>query len=148
MASARDWQRQMLRGGGLVVPAFTREQHTLIGKPPQVSRINEWREKLSDAEVRDFENYPLAHTLLARMGYQPHFAKPPRLSTLYVLGLYCHEFIHYVLHRLRHRRMEQRVVNVHRTSARERPLESVSLHQSEFSDSVELGRPNAFATNR
>lgn len=103
----------MRRGGGLVLPGFTRGQHSLVGRPPQASRVDKWREKLSVAEVRDFENYPLAHTLLARMGYQPRFNKPPRLSTLYVLGRYCHEFLHYVLHRLQHRRMECQVISDH-----------------------------------
>lgn len=106
----------MLSGGGLIVPGFTREQHSLVGKPPQASRANQWRQQLGDAEIRDFESYPLAHSLLAGMGYQPCFDEPQTLSSFHVLGRYCHEFIYYLLHRRHHRRMEARTVSAHRQS--------------------------------
>ena len=106
----------MLRGGGLAVPAFSREQHRLVGKPLDASRVDDWRQKLSAREIRDFESYPLAHTLLSCMGYQTASEHPPYLSSIRILGRYCHEFVHNLLHRRRHRRMEARAVSMHRNT--------------------------------
>ena len=106
----------LLNGGGLVIPAFTRTQHRLVGKPLDASRAESWRRKLSAAEIRDFESYPLSHTLLGRLGYQTRFEEPPHLSSMRVLGRYCHEFVHYLLHRHRHHRMEARAVSAHRSA--------------------------------
>jgi hypothetical protein len=106
----------LLDGGGLAVPAFSRDQHRLVGKPIDASRADDWRRKLSAAEIRDFESYPLAHTLLSRMGYQTRSEDPPHLSSLRILGRYCHEFVHYLLHRRRHRRVEARAISAHRNT--------------------------------
>jgi hypothetical protein len=110
------FESSMLSGGGLQLPAFTRGQHRLVGGPPDASRADDWRRRLSAAEVRDFESYPLAHTLLGRMGYQTCFEEPPQLSSLRILGRYCHEFVSNLLHRRRHRRMEARAVSAHRVA--------------------------------
>jgi hypothetical protein len=106
----------LLNGGGLMVPTFSRDQHRLVGKPLDRSRADDWRRKLSVAEIRDFESHPLAHTLLNRMGYQTRSEDPPHLSSLRILGRYCHEFVHYMLHRRHHRTMEARAISAHRNA--------------------------------
>ena len=108
------FEPDMPTGGGLALPDFTRGQHRLIGKPLEPARADHWRETLSKTEIRDFESYPLAHTLLQRMGYATLYRDPPLLSTSRILGRYCHEFVHYLLRRRRHRRMELRTVAGHR----------------------------------
>ncbi len=103
----------MLCGGGLHLPEFTRSQHALVGNPLHPERAGAWKKHLSSAEIRDFESYPISHTLLRRMGYATEHAQPPQLSTLRILGRYLHDFVHYLLHRSRHRRMEQRTLARH-----------------------------------
>ena len=103
-------------GGGVALPAFTRTQHRRVGGPLEPSRADAWRRTLTRAEIRDFESYPLSHTLLSRMGYQPFFEKPPRLSSARVFGRYCHDFVHYLANRWRHRAMEAHTVAAHRAS--------------------------------
>jgi hypothetical protein len=110
------FEAALLSGGGLVLPAFTRNQHRLIGKSLDASRAESWRSRLSAAEIRDFESYPLTHTLLGRLGYETRFKDPPHLSSLRILGRYCHEFVHNLLHRQRHRRMEACAVSAHRSA--------------------------------
>lgn len=100
----------MLRGGGLVLPKFTRAQHRHVGRAPQASKANQWRQKLSRRELREFESHPFSRMLLEHLGYPLEYSETPKLSTLYTLGCYCHEFACYLLHRLRHRRTERRTV--------------------------------------
>jgi hypothetical protein len=108
------FETALLKGGGLLLPEFTRNQHRLVGKPLDGSRAERWRRTLSKGEIRDFESYPLAHTLLTQLGYRTEFADPPQLSSLRVLLRYCHEFVHNVLHRSRHRSMEARTLLAYR----------------------------------
>jgi hypothetical protein len=108
------FDRNMLNGGGLQLPVFTRQQHDLVGKPPQSSRKDNWRQSLSDAELRDFESYPLSHTMLKTLGYEPTHPAPPKLSMGRTLGCYCHDFSRYLVNRLHHRRLERRTLSKHR----------------------------------
>jgi hypothetical protein len=65
---------------------------------------------LSHKELLDFESYPFSRTLLQQLGYSLEFTQTPVLSSLDVLGRYCHEFVFNLLHHYRHKRMERRVV--------------------------------------
>jgi hypothetical protein len=107
------FESTLIIGGGLVLPEFTRTQHSLVGKPLDQSRAMDWQQKLSRKEIRDFESYPLAHTLLARMGYETVFDEPPQLSSAHILNRYCHEFVNYLINRSRHRSMERNAVSKH-----------------------------------
>jgi hypothetical protein len=107
----------MLAGGGLQLPEFTTGQHSLVGRPLDPTRADRWRRLLSHQEVRDFESYPLAYTLLNQMGYTPSHPAPPVLSSLRVLRCYCHEFVNYLRNRRRHLRMESRTVAGRRLKA-------------------------------
>lgn len=101
----------MIKGGGLVLPKFTRNQHRHVGQAPQASKADQWRQTLSRRELREFESYPFSRTLLEHLGYPLEFSETPKLSTLHTLGCYCHEFACYLLHRLRHRTMERRTLH-------------------------------------
>jgi hypothetical protein len=119
------FEPSIVSGGGLTLPQFTRIQHRLVGKPLDATRAADWQNKLSRTEIRDFESYPLSHTLLARMGYDTMFTEPPQLSSARVLSCYCHEFVHYLINRSRHRSMECKVVSKHKHA-----LESTSEIQA------------------
>lgn len=105
------YDSEMLQGGGLRLPNFTRNQHQLVGKAPQSANAIAWRQKLSHREIRDFESYPFSRLLLERMGYQLEFSESPNISTFHTLSCYCHDFLMYLWNRMKHRSMERRVVN-------------------------------------
>lgn len=122
------FEKNMIGGGGLVLPGFTREQHVLVGRAPEREKAHHWKKVMSGNELRDFESYPLSHTLLARMGYEPRFEKPPKLSAGQILGRYIHEYFHYILNRKSHRRMENRLIRQRREAVVEcRSIEYSSL---------------------
>jgi Sulfotransferase family len=45
----------MARGGGARLPAYTQQQHALVGKAPDSKRIDAWRSKLSDGQIAIIE---------------------------------------------------------------------------------------------
>lgn len=53
---------------GDFVPDFSKEQHSLVGKTPDISRANAWQTKLSSQEVADFQYY--ASDALSLLGYE------------------------------------------------------------------------------
>ncbi len=97
----------MLNGGGLILPEFTRGQHQLVGKPPDASRLDAWRKKLSRAEIEDFEAWPPSRLFLQRFGYALDTPEPVQRGGLHTLWCYLQDFGQYLRHRLKHRRMEQ-----------------------------------------
>ena len=113
------YETALLEGGGLHLPAFTKNQHRLVGRSIDPSRAASWQRKLSTSEIRDFESYPLTHTLLNRLGYKTLSQSPPSLSRCHVLKCYVHDFFHYMLNRSKHKRMEMKAIlaNKHRMPA-------------------------------
>ncbi len=61
------YSERMLTGQGFHVPGYTRRQHALVGRKPDISRLYDWREKLTAREVEMFEFK--AGELLRLMGY-------------------------------------------------------------------------------
>ncbi len=120
------FERDMIEGGGLSLPEFTREQHSLVGRAPAAGKAHQWKETMSATELRDFESYPLSHTLLIRMGYQPRFDEPTKLSPMQILGRYLHEYLRYILNRKSHLRMEKKLIQQRRKA-------TVDCHDIEFS---------------
>lgn len=108
------FEPEMLKGGGLKLPEFTRKQHHLIGQSPHTARAYAWRQQLSRYEMKQFESYPHSHMLLKQMGYDVEFTEPPKLSGAQILASYCHEFLMYLRNRRKHRQMELQVVSSHR----------------------------------
>ena len=135
----------MVNGGGLVLPDFTQQQHKLVGRKPQAANANKWREVLSKQELRDFESYEFSHSLLKNMGYSLTYESTPRLSTLQVLHRYCHQFVHYMLNRLRHQRMEKRTIKEYKNIIHENEPSTTSIrHQCRIDPSgVVDGTDNA-----
>lgn len=62
-----DYVPQMASGGDFKVPAFTQGQHSLVGKAPDLSRLDGWRTSLSAREIEIFE--ALVGPLLIYHGY-------------------------------------------------------------------------------
>ncbi len=58
----------MTEGKGFQVPAYTRSQHGLIGRPADPQRIDSWRSRLRPREIEIFEH--LTGDLLPNLGYE------------------------------------------------------------------------------
>jgi len=63
-----DFDPEMLQAKGLEVPAYTRNQHALVGRPADSKRRDRWREVLSARQVEIFE--ALTGDLLPNLGYE------------------------------------------------------------------------------
>ena len=61
-------------GRAMDLPEYTRDQHALIGKAPDPSRAQAWRERLSSAAVDEFEF--IAGGFLEHLGYQTENPAP------------------------------------------------------------------------
>lgn len=101
---------EMIQGGGLVLPGFTRSQHQLVGSRPDPSRIGQWRTQLSGKEVAEFEAYPWSRVLLQQFGYTLATSTPTRVGRLTTLWRYLQDFLLYGLHRMRHRNLERKLL--------------------------------------
>lgn len=101
------FDEQMLSGGGVILPAFTRGQHRLVGKPPDASRLDAWRKRLSTKEIEDFEAWPPSRLFMQRFDYALDTAEPVQRGGLHTLWCYLQDFGLYLRHRLQHKRMEQ-----------------------------------------
>ena len=60
---------EMLEGKGFIPPQYTRSQHRLIGRKPDLTRLEAWRTKLSSREIEIFE--ALTGDFLVYLGYKP-----------------------------------------------------------------------------
>lgn len=100
----------MLNGGGLILPTFTRGQHKLVGKPPDASRIEAWRNKLTPREIADFEAWPASRRYMQVFGYTADTDSAVVRGGLHTFWSYIHDFALYLRNRWRHKRMEQNKV--------------------------------------
>jgi hypothetical protein len=67
-------------GGGDFTPIFTAiEQHKLVGKPPSATRIDAWRNELSQRQIELFE--VAASGMLFYLGYEPSIGLQSRPNT-------------------------------------------------------------------
>jgi len=57
----------MVKGDGYVIPKYTKNQHKLVGRPPDKSICNKWRNSLSPREIEIFES--ISGVLLEYLGY-------------------------------------------------------------------------------
>lgn len=83
-----EYQESMIGGGGLRVPSTTVEQHALVGKPPDKSRLDAWKTTLEPRDIELFEWE--VKSLLSLLGYEPiygHLARDrgPLSTFLYEL---------------------------------------------------------------
>jgi hypothetical protein len=62
------YQPSMLTGKGFQVPAYTRNQHGLVGQPASAERIDRWRTSLTARELEIFE--AITGDMLVHLGYQ------------------------------------------------------------------------------
>lgn len=102
-----DFEPRMLEGGGFAQPVFTRDQHALVGRPPDRSRVDAWRASLTDRQVEIFEH--LTADLLSYLGYEPRFgtgATPPTPRER--LGLAINDIAGRCINRLRRNRRKRK----------------------------------------
>ncbi len=62
------FDHSMVKGSGFKVPEYTKNQHELVGRPPDKSVLNKWKAKLSPREIEIFEN--ISGSLLEYLGYE------------------------------------------------------------------------------
>lgn len=70
---------EMIKGDGFKKPNYTSQQHKLIGNKPDVSRINNWKQELTQREIEIFEN--ITADLLSYFNYELQFGKKAKSST-------------------------------------------------------------------
>lgn len=75
-----DYHPAMAEGGAFNVPQFTQNQHALVGKKPDASRLEGWRKTLSRREIEIFE--AMSGPLLTYHGYARDFPRNARLPGL------------------------------------------------------------------
>ncbi|MGH6944067.1 MAG: sulfotransferase family protein, partial [Geminicoccaceae bacterium] len=101
------YQSTMLTSSGLQVPAYTRNQHALIGAPADPKRIDRWRTRLTTREVELFEY--VTGDLLVNLGYDLAVSggcfEPSKLEMLRIeLTERTRQFMHFATSALRRRR--------------------------------------------
>lgn len=75
-----EYRQAMAEGGAFNVPQFTQNQHALVGKKPDASRLEGWRKTLSKRDIEIFE--AMAGPLLTYYGYTRDFPRNARLPGL------------------------------------------------------------------
>jgi len=71
-----EYEDSMIEANGFILPEYTKEQHKLVGKRADSSRVNRWREELTQREIEIFEHY--AKDILRILGYTPIYKNPKR----------------------------------------------------------------------
>lgn len=66
-----DYSQRMTTGDSSFVAGYTKNQHSLVGRPADLSRVNKWEQQLSPQEIQVFEKY--TGQTLELMGYQLNF---------------------------------------------------------------------------
>lgn len=101
------YNEQISGNEGLRVPGFTRHQHQLVGKPPDPARIDDWRNKLTEQQVRTLEY--VTGDLLPYLGYEKSYPEgyvvSERMKTYYFVE---NQFLKY-LNRFRFNRRRKTV---------------------------------------
>lgn len=64
-----EYEPGMVSGSGFQIPRYTRQQHDLVGRPPDAERIEAWRYDLTHREIEIFES--IATDFLSGLGYEP-----------------------------------------------------------------------------
>lgn len=64
------YSENMIMGGSLKLPGFTRKQHEKIGREIDSSNAERWRSILNEREIRHFSCYAQADWLLYSLGYE------------------------------------------------------------------------------
>jgi hypothetical protein len=100
-----EYQPVMLDASGFTVPEYTSRQHSLVGKRPDIKRVNAWERELTPREIEIFEN--ITGDLLCYFGYAPRYGlKAKGITDREKLALMIREVSHYIVHRIRlHSRM-------------------------------------------
>jgi len=75
-----DYQETMIEGTGFRTPAYTKKQHSLVGKGPTTSEISAWERLLSKRQIEIFES--INSDLLTYLGYDLKYPNDVRKITL------------------------------------------------------------------
>lgn len=86
-----DYQGKMVEGTGFQTPIYTKKQHSLVGRRPDISEISAWKNLLTQRQIEIFES--IAHDLLLSLGYEPIYGKnAKKITFIEKLNSYFYEF--------------------------------------------------------
>jgi hypothetical protein len=74
-----DFQSEMIKGTDFRVPLYSSEQHALIGKEPDIRRVNAWENTLKPRQIEIFES--ISGQILVTLGYSLHYGVNARKMT-------------------------------------------------------------------
>ena len=74
-----EYQAEMAQGGGFKPPRYTRGQHTLIEKGPDVTRATRWETCLTPRQIEIFES--LTHDFLRYLDYPLKYGLKAKIPT-------------------------------------------------------------------
>src|SRR4030067_2353785 len=70
-----EFESSMVLGKGFKLPDYTKEQHKLVGKAPDVKRTDAWKRELTDQQIYQIERF--LGDLLEMMDYTKIGVRPP-----------------------------------------------------------------------
>jgi hypothetical protein len=73
------YEPAMIEGGGFLVPAYSSEQHHLVGRGPVAGRVEAWKNSLTRREIELFES--IAGEYLLQLGYAVLYGASARKIT-------------------------------------------------------------------
>ncbi|KPZ67175.1 Sulfotransferase domain protein [Pseudoalteromonas sp. P1-26] len=65
-----NYTSDMLLGGSLKLPSFTKSQHAYVGKGITLTSLNKWKDKLNKKQINEFENSSFARECLEYFNYE------------------------------------------------------------------------------
>jgi len=104
-----DYQPKMLTAAGFELPSYTLQQHKLIGKNLNMSRISAWEKELTQREIEIFEN--LTGDLLTSFCYSLKYGNTAtRMSPQELRHLALQDNVRKIINKYRKKRRTKRAV--------------------------------------
>lgn len=73
-----EYSKEMVQGGNFKKPEYTRHQHNLVGKSPDISRLFAWEKKLTNRDIELFEYF--ANDYLILFNYKLKYSSPSKAN--------------------------------------------------------------------
>jgi hypothetical protein len=89
-----NYKDELLSGEGFQVPEYTYNQHSLVGKALDKTRIDKWKEELNQDEVAIIDSY--CKVLMSAFGYEPAFNNCYKITTKDKMKMLIGEILSYI----------------------------------------------------
>lgn len=73
-----EYSKEMIQGGNFKKPGYTRHQHNLVGKSPDISRLYAWEKNLTQRDIELFEYFASDYLIL--FNYKLKFNSPSKAN--------------------------------------------------------------------